>query len=211
MHDTINKVRKRILDEAASEGAAGLFSSHMQGAGLSRALSEPLAVHLEHLYLETHRWLRIAFRIEENAGDTEALRELYYSSQHVPEILGDLLPFLARAEDNLTERDEITHRESGYEREVTPFSRLDSTLAFRDALISNSAFDGDTATLGAQVEADLLKVIYLASQIDKDAPKPIDLYAMVVELGLDGRRHLHPNFADGGNFMGALSGAASSD
>lgn len=211
MHDTIKKVRKRIRDESASEGVGGLFSSRIQEAGLSRALSEPLSVHLEHLYLESHRWLRSAFRIEENAGDTEAMSELYYSSQHVHEVLDNLLPFLERAEDNLTERDEITHRESGYEREVTPFSRLDSTLAFRDALISNSAFDGDTATLGAQVEADLLKVIYLENRIDKEVPKPVDLYAMVVELSLDGRRHLHPNFTDGSNFMSALSGAASSN
>ena len=209
MHETINRVRKRIRDEAASEGRAELFSSRFQEAGLSRALSEPLSVHLEHIYLETHSWLRLAFRFEGDAGDTEALGELYYSSQSVHEILKDLLPFLERAEDSLSERDEITHRESGYEREVTPFSRLDSTLAFRNSLSANAAFDGETATLGAQVEADLLKVIYLENRIDKQAVQPVDLHAMVVELGLDGRRHLVPNFTDGSIFMKALSGAAS--
>jgi len=211
MHETINRVRKRIRDEEAAEGRAGLFSSRFQEAGLSRALGEPLSVHLDNLYLEAHRWLRLAFRFEDDAGDTEALGEIYYSCQGVHEILKDLLPFLERAEDNLTEREEITHRESGYEREVTPFSRLDSTLAFREALSANAAFDGETATQGAQVEADLLKVIYLESRIDKQAVKPVDLYAMVVELSLDGRRHLHPNFADGSNFMKALSRAASTD
>lgn len=209
MHDTINKVRKRIREEAASDGVASLVSSRFQGAGLSRALSEPISTHLEHLYLEAHRWLRLAFRFEADAGDTGALGEIYYSSQHVHEILKDLLPFLERAEDNLTEREEITHRESSYEREVSPFSRLDSTIAFRDALASNAAFSGETATLGAQLEADLLKVCYLESRLDKQAPKPVDLYAMVVELSLDGRRHLHPSFADGSPFMKALTEAAS--
>jgi hypothetical protein len=209
MHDTINKVRKRVRDEVPSDGAATLISTRFQGAGLSRALSEPLSTHLEHLYFEAHRWLRLAIRFEADAGDTEALGEIYYSSQNIHEILNDLLPFLERAEDNLSEREEITHRESSYEREVTPFSRLDSTLAFRDALASNAAFDGETSTLGAQVEADLLKVIYLEGRIAKEPPKPIDLYAMVVEVGLDGRRHLHPSFTDGSRFMKALSEAAS--
>jgi hypothetical protein len=63
--------------------------------------------------------------------------------------------------------------------------------------------------VGAQIEADLLKVIYLENRIDKQAVQPVDLHAMVVELGLDGRRHLVPNFADGSIFMKALSGAAS--
>ena len=122
-------------------------------------------------------------------------------------VLEDLIPFLERAEDALGERDEITHRESGYEREVAPFSRLESTQKFRDFL-GSLGFSTDAATAGAQVEADLMKVIYLETRLRRETPKPLDLYAMVTELGLDAERHLLTALKDGAEFMTGLERAA---
>lgn len=208
MHDTVNKVRKRILNEEPAEQAAALFSARFTDAGLSRALGEPLAAHLELLYLEAHRWLRAAFRLEGGTGEAELLAELMFASRNIREILDDLLPFLERAEDSLGERDDITHRESGYEREVAPFSRLDSTHALRDVLGAHAAFSGELATIGAQIEADLMKVVYLERRLADQVPKPSDLFAMVVELGLDGRRHIAPNLEESSTFLSALTRAA---
>jgi len=211
MHDTVTKVRKRIREGVPEEGIPELFSVRLQGAGLSRALSEPLSVHLELLYLEAFRWLQLSDRAVQGGASSQVLGELVFSCRHLQVVLQDLIPFLERAEDSLSEKDEITHRESSYEREVAPFSRLDSTQAFRGLLASLEGFTSEVASAGAQAEADLLKVVYLESRLRDQTPKPVDLYAMVVELVLDSRRHLHPAFDDNADFMKALTGAARTD
>ena len=216
---SLNVILQNEIDKARRSKSDKLRAVLLISLGNFTRINQAYGHHVGDVLLEnsglrikeTLRKADLAFRFEGDAGDTEALGELYYNSQSVHEILKDLLPFLERAEDSLSERDEITHRESGYEREVTPFSRLDSTLAFREALSANAAFEGETATQGAQVEADLLKVIYLESRIEKQEVKAVDLYAMVVELGLDGRRHLQTNFTDSSEFMQAVSKAASRD
>ena len=211
MHDTVTKLRRRIRDGGLQETAADLFSQRLQGGGLSRALSEPLSAHLEQLYTEAFNWIGIAGRaVEEKDEETRAgaLGELVLSCRHLAVVLESLIPFLERAEDNLGEREEITHRESGYERDVVPFSRLESTNTFRAMLAAQRGFSSELASQGAQAEADLLKVLYLEFRLQSENPKPIDLYAMIAELLLDGRRHLQPTFAEGSDFMRALTASA---
>ncbi len=211
MHETVAKIRKLLREGDPLENFAELFSQRLQEGGLSRALSDPLAGHAQILYQEAFRWTRTADRLAAGAeGEARSalLAQLHFSSRHVHNILGEVLPFLERAEDNLSEREEITHRESGYEREVAPFSRLDSTQAFRNFLSELPGFSSPLVTEGAQAEADLLKTVYLGSRTEAGISKPADLYALVVELTLDGRRHLLPTFADGSDFMTALGKAA---
>lgn len=203
MHDTVVKLRKRIRDEEAVPDSGQMASSRFQEGGLSRAISEPLSTQMEFLYLEAHRWQRLVRRLVD--GDAEARVELYHSCRHIQVVLDQLIPFLERAEDSLSEREEITHRESSFEREVDPFSRLESTREFRE-LLSGTA-GAEAATSGAQAEADLLKVVYAVHRLQDQSPKPTDLYAMVSELLLDCRRHLRPAFADGSPFMKAIRAA----
>ena len=211
MHETVTKIRKQLREGEPLENFAELFSQRLQEGGLSRALSEPLADHVQVLYHEAFRWARTADRLAAGAeGEalTALLAQLHFSSRHIHAILGEALPFLDRAEDNLSEREEITHRESGYEREVAPFSRLDSTQAFRDFLSGRPEFSGHLVTEGVQADSDLLKVVYVGNRAEQGITKPADLYALVVEMILDGRRHLLPSFAEGSEFMAALAKAA---
>ena len=202
MHNTVKAVRKRLDAEEPQTGVSDLVSRRFREGGMSRAITDPLAAHFELLYLEAHLWLRLA-----SLGEKQGLAGLAASSHRIRTVLEDLAPFLDRAEDVLGERDEITYRESSYEREVGPFSRLDSTQEFKDFLISLE-FSTDATLAGAQVESDLMKVVYLEGRLRNEAVKPSDLYAMVTELGLDAERHLVPAFEEEGEFMRALSAAA---
>ena len=191
MHDTVNRVRRHLRTDPPREGVGEAVSGRLQGVGISRALSEPLGSQFELLYREAFAWLRSARALEDDAPEaTAALGEILYVSRRIRMVLDDLVPFLERVEDNLSEREEITHRESAYERDVAPFSRLDSTQALRGYLTRHPAFGTDLASAGAQIQADLLKVLYLEGRLWEVTPKPLDLYAMVVELLLDARRHL---------------------
>jgi chromosome condensin MukBEF ATPase and DNA-binding subunit MukB len=209
MHETVTRVRRRVRDERARDVISDSVSSRLQGAGLSRALSEPLAAQFELLYREAHAWLRLADAVKAGGeGTGERMNELLYLSRRIRMILDDAIPFLERAEDTLSEKDEITHRESAYERDVVPFSRLESTQGFRSFLSERPEFGLELASTGAQLEADLLKIVYLETVLEDTSPKPSDLYAMVMELLLDARRHLGPGFEDGSAFMKALGKAA---
>jgi hypothetical protein len=209
MHETVTRVRRRIRDERPRDGVGESVSRRFQGTGISRALSEPLAAQFELLYRECHAWLRLAGSLEEGGPNTEAVfGELLCVCRRVRMVLDDLVPFLERVEDNLGEREEITYRESAYEREVVPFSRLESTQALRSYLAAHPAFGIDLASVGAQIQADLLKIIYLEDRLWESAPKPFDLYAMVVELLLDARRHLSPGFEEGSPLLSAMARAS---
>lgn len=207
MHDTVAKVLKRIRSGPPWENIGELFSARMQSAGVSRALADPLCGHLELLYLEAFRWVQLT---ETAVGEDSAtaLTELVHSSRHLYLVLQDVIPFLERVEDTLGEREDITHHESSYEREVAPFSRLESTRSFREFLAAIPGGGTEVAGLGAQALADLLKVVHLELRLQDQSPKPGDLYAMVVEVLLDGRRHLLPAFADDSAFLKALKTAA---
>jgi hypothetical protein len=209
MHETVSRVRRLVRDERVQEGVSEAVSRHLQGAGLSRALSEPLAAQVDLLYREAFAWLRLSDAIKQGGAETGArMHELLYVSRRIRMLLDDLMPFLERAEDTLSEREEITHRESAYERDVVPFSRLESTQGFRAFLTERPEFGFELASVGAQLEADLLKVVYLESVLVETAPKPPDLYAMTMELLLDARRHLAPGFEEGSSFMNAMGRAA---
>lgn len=208
MHEVVTRIRRLVRDERPRDGVSETVSRRLQGGGLSRALSEPLAAQFDLLYREAHAWLRLADAVKAGGPQTsEQLNELRYVSRRINMILGDAVPFLERAEDALSEREEITHRESAYERDVVPFSRLESTQGFRNFLTDRPEFGLDLASTGAQVEADLLKIIHLETTLEDTAPKPSDLYAMVMELLLDARRHLVPAFEEGSAFMKALAKA----
>ena len=209
MHEVVTRIRRLVRDERPRDGVTETVSGRLQTAGLSRALSEPLAAQFELLYRETHAWLRLSDTAK-NGGTLTAdqLNELLYVSRRIRMILDDVVPFLERAEDSLSEREEITHRESAYERDVVPFSRLESTQGFRTFLADRPEFGLELASTGAQVEADLLKIIHLETVLQDTAPKPSDLYAMVMELLLDARRHIAPALEDGSAFMKALAKSA---
>ncbi len=206
MHDTVSKVKNDLLKASPRDGFAEVFSERLQEAGISRALAEPLSAHAQMLYQEAYNWLQHAEALPgASEGDRGRLfGELLFSSRHIRTVLANALPFLERAEDNLSEKEEITHRESGYEREVAPFSRLDATQPLRSFLAEHPSFSMALAGEAAQVEADLLKVMFMEDRIREGMPKPGDLYALVVELTLDARRHLVPVFEDGSDFMQAL-------
>jgi len=207
MHDTVAKVLKRIRSGPPWEDIGEMFSARMQGAGVSRALADPLCGHLELLYLEAFRWIQLTDTAVQES-DPATLTELVHSCRHLHLVLQDVAPFLERVEDTLSERDDITYHESGYEREVAPFSRLESTRTFREFLAAMPGGNAEIAATGAQTMADLLKVVHLELRLRDETPKPGDLYAMVVELLLDGRRHLLPAFADDSPFLNALKTAA---
>jgi len=207
MHDTVVKIRKKIQRETPGEDVAAIVSERLQEAGLSRALAEPISTHLELLYVGAFQWVRIllAAATEGATGEEQARAqaELLFSSRHLAVVLGDLVPFLERAEDILSEREEITHRESHYEREVAPFSRFDSTEDMRGFFLARG-FSTDLAMEGAQGGADLMKIVYLQGRLAGEAPKAADLYALVAELVLDSRRHLLPMFTEGAPFLKQL-------
>jgi hypothetical protein len=210
MHDTVVRTRKLVLQEEPHEDFADIFSQRLQEAGLSRALTEPLSAHLALLYQEAFRWLHVSFQLEALPADADpqsVFAELHFSSRQIRVALDNAIPFLERAEDNLSEKEEITHRESAYEREVAPFSRLESTQAFRDLLSARPEFSSALVGEGAQVQGDLLKILYMESRMRQGISKPGDLYALVAELVLDGRRHLIPALADGADFLQALGKA----
>ncbi len=214
MHETVAKTRKLVLEEEPREDFGDLFSQRLQEEGLSRALSGPLSSHLQLLYQEVFRWLRLAHeltRLSEGASPASQFGELLFSSRQLRTALENLLPFMERAEDNLSEKEEITHRESGYEREVAPFSRLDSTAAFRDFLASRPEFSTALAGEGAQLEADLLKVAFMELRLREGIQKPGDVYALVAEMLLDGRRHLVPAFEEDADFLQAVKKASQGD
>ena len=210
MHDTVVRTRKLVLQEGPHEDFAETFSQRLQETGLSRALTEPLAAHLAQLYQEAFRWLRVSFQLEALPADSDPesiFAELHFSSRQIRVALDNAIPFLERAEDNLSEIDEITHRESAYERDVAPFSRLESTQALRDYLGARPEFSVELTGEGAQVQGDLMKILFMESRIREGISKPGDLYALVAELVLDGRRHLIPALSDGADFLQALGKA----
>ncbi len=210
MHDTVNRIRKRIRDDGPRDDFAELFSQRLQEGGVSRALAEPLSAQVALLYQEAFRWLRAADRyaqLEEGADPIPLLRQLHFASRHLAVALGATVPFLERAEDTLSEKEDVTHRESGYEREVAPFSRVDSTLDIRERFAKTPGFTVEAAGEAAQIAGDLLKVVYIEKRLRDGIPKPGDLYALVAEAVLDGRRHLHPAFTEGSAFMKGLKQA----
>jgi hypothetical protein len=209
VHDTVAKLRKHVRQNEPDEGGAQVFSARLQAGDLTRALTEPLSTHLELLYVTAYRWVRHALELEDSPSRA-GLAGLLAESQILREVLEDLLPFLERAEDILSEREEVTHRESGYEREIAPFSRLDSTAPFRTYLEGNPAFGAERAAEGAQLLGDLMKVVYLKRRLDEGMPKPADLYAIAAELLLDTRRHLFPHLEEGSPFLRSLRRAAES-
>src|SRR6185503_12380202 len=171
MHETVTRTRRHVRDDRAKDGLSDSVSKRFQEAGLSRALSEPLAAQFENLYREAHAWLRLADAVKSGgSGTDERMNELLYVSRRIRMILDDAIPFLERAEDTLSEKDEITHRESAYERDVVPFSRLESTQGFRSFLTERLEFGLELASTGAQLEADLLKIVYLESVLETDSP-----------------------------------------
>ena len=203
MHDTGAKTRKAVLNGEPREDVAAGISARLQGAGISRAQAEPMTAHLELLYLGAVRWSDLALTGAASTSGEPAstvFGEMCFAAEHLRTVLEDLLPFLDRTEDMLSEREDITHRESRYEREVAPFSRLDSSQDVRDFLTGHG-FTPALAGDGAQAAGDLLKVVYLENRLQEAAPKPGDLYAIVVELILDGRRHLAPLFDGESEFM----------
>ena len=210
MHETVVRTRKLIHNFPAREGAAARISERLQAVGLSRALSEPLATHLEILYRHAHAWVRTADALGGKGAEnpTPLFEELLFTSRHLRASLDDLVPFLERAEDNLSGTDEITHRETAYEREVAPFARMDTTAEFRALLGARPEFGSLLVNDGAQVLSDLLKIVFLENHLRDEAPKPGDLYAMVSELHLDTRRHLMAVLETGGPFLTALAAAA---
>ena len=170
MHDTVNRIRKRIRDDGPRDDFAELFSQRLQEGGVSRALAEPLSAQVALLYQEAFRWLRAADRyaqLEEGADPIPLLRQLHFASRHLAVALGATVPFLERAEDTLSEKEDVTHRESGYEREVAPFSRVDSTLDIRERFAKTPGFTVEAAGEAAQIAGDLLKVVYIEKEKDR--------------------------------------------
>lgn len=208
MHDTVAKIHKQIQQGDLVSDFARLFSQRLQEeGGVARALAEPLADHVQILYREGFRWVAMAEQLASLAEGEAAeplLGELLFAARQIRTVVADVVPFLERVEDTLSERDEVTHRESGYEREVAPFSRLDSTRRFRDFLGGRDEFSGTAVSEGAQAEADLLKIVYMGNRIEAGVPKPGDLYALVMELLLDCRRHLQTAFDEDSAFLAAL-------
>jgi hypothetical protein len=209
MHDTVVRTWKLVRNQPVRDGVAAILSQRFQDAGLNRALAEPLASQIELLYKAAHHWLRESdLLVRGDPADSAArFAELQFRARQLRAVLDDLMGFLDRAEDNLGEREEITHRESGYERDVAPFTRVDSTEAIRTFLARRPEFGLALANEGAQAQADLLKVVYLENRLRDQAPKPTDIYAMTAELALDCRRHLAPAFDPEGALLGALQRA----
>jgi hypothetical protein len=207
MHETVVRTRKLIHNHPAREAAAALLSERLQGGGLSRALSEPLATHLDILYRASHGWIRAADGLAAGKEPLPLFEELLFLSRHLRATIEDLAPFLERAEDILGDKEETTHRESGYEREVAPFTRLDTTAEFRALLQARPGFGAAGANEGAQTLSDLLKVVFLDQRLREEPPKAGDLYAMLSELHLDARRHLMAALDGESVFMKALAAA----
>ncbi|NNF06839.1 MAG: hypothetical protein HKN21_08760 [Candidatus Eisenbacteria bacterium] len=210
MHDTVAKTRRYLIKEGLVSGVAPMLSKTLQDAAVSRAIAEPLSKNFEHVYEESHRWLKFAAHLtdtSDEAGDT--FRSMSFASRHLYGYLEDLVTFLERAEDHLEERDDITHRESPYEREVAPFSRVASTEPFRDALEKKFGFDAEVASDAARIEGDLLKVIYLVRRLGKTPATAADVLGMVQELNLDARRHLLPNLKTGSKVLEAMDKVSS--
>lgn len=210
MHDTVVKIRKRIQVRGFLDGLSVVASNRLQGGGLSKALAEPLSAQLESAARGAVRWLRavdelVAQTDDGDDRDTQA-GEVIFASRQLHVIFSELVGFLERAEDNLSDRDEVTHQETGYEREVAPFSRMESTRALREFLAERGGFTPRLAGEGGQVQADLLKLVYLVERLRDGNPKTADLYAMVVELLLDVRRHLLPAFREESHFLRGLEG-----
>ena len=65
MHDTVSKIRKLIKTGEPSVGVAENVSERLQASGLSRALAEPLASHLDQLYTDALRWTKTAIEAGE--------------------------------------------------------------------------------------------------------------------------------------------------
>jgi hypothetical protein len=213
MHETVNRIRKRIRDDSPKEDFADLFSQRLQENGVSRALAEPLSAQMALFYQEAFRWLRSVDKyaqLAEGSDPAALLRQIQFTSRRLATVLDGVVPFLERAEDNLSENKEITHRESGYEREVAPFSRVDSTEDIRARFAATQGFALASAAEAAQIAADLLKVIYIEKRTRDGIPKPADLYALIVEVILDGRRHVAPGLTEGSEFMKALKAAVES-
>jgi len=210
MHDTVRKVRKRIAEGNAPAAVAGIVSRRLQETGIARALAEPLAAYAESVILESYRWLTLSSRLTEGTEDAELpglLGDLIMSSRHLGIVLTDLDPFLERVEDNLVDHEEATHRESKFEREVAPFSRVTSADEFRAAL-ERLGVPSELTLEGAQVETDLLKLIYVDGRFREEEQTPADMTALVSEWRLDIRRHLLVAFGDGSPFLTALRAAA---
>src|SRR5262245_33107952 len=105
MHETVTRIRRHVRDDRPRDGVSDAASKGFQGAGLSRALSEPMAAHFDLIYREAYAWLRLADAIKAGGpGTEERLNELLYVSRRIRMILDDAIPFLERAEDTLSEK-----------------------------------------------------------------------------------------------------------
>lgn len=210
MHDHVTKAWKRVQDQSPPNPGL-VLSGRLENAKISRALTTPITSQFNGFYEEVLRWLRLSDRLTNAPEDpVSVMGELWFSCRHLHVVLTDLLGFFERIEDNLADDDDITHLESKYDREVSHFSKLASTQELRTYLETHG-FDSDIAGEAAQIEGDLLKIVYMLNRLADDVPKPTDLYAMMAEFVMDTRHHLLPRFADGSPFMKALRKATERD
>jgi len=204
MHDHIIKTWKKV-QERSPQNAGLVLSGRLENQKISRALTTPISSQFSGFYEEVSRWLRLSDRVLKDSEDpASVLGELWFSSRHLHVVLHDMVPFFERIEDNLAENKEITHLESKYDREVSHFSKVASTQPFREYLAHHSGFSAALAGDGAQIQGDLLKIIYMINRLADDVPKPTDLYTITAEFVMDARHHLLPGFEDGSPFMKAL-------
>jgi len=205
MHDHVVKAWKWAKDHTPHSPGM-VLSGRLEHHKISRAMTTPISSQFNGLYEEVLRWLRLSDRLVNHPDDDPAsvMGELWFSCRHLHVVLSDLQGFFERIEDNLADNEDITHLESKYDRDVSHFSKLASTEPLRTFLEQRAGFTAALAGEGAQVQGDLLKVVFMANHLAADTPKPTDLYAMMAELVMDTRHHLLPAFADGSPFMKAL-------
>lgn len=205
MHDHIVKTWKWVKEQTP-RNAGMILSGRLEHHKISRALTTPISSQYNGFYEEVLRWLRLSDRLvaEVESDPASLLGEIWFSCRHLHVVLTDLQGFFERIEDNLADNEDITHLESKYDRDVSHFSKLASTLPFREYLEHKAGFSGPLAGEGAQIQGDLLKMVFMANRLADDVPKPTDLYAMTAEFVMDTRHHLLPGFADGSPFMKAL-------
>ena len=210
MHDHVVRARKAVHQDSPESEIHKALVQRLEAGGLSRAMAAPLSQYFAQVHMEAIRWLRHAEAFSDGREGPEALGEILFASRHIHVVLQDFQGFVERAEDLLSQNDEVTHKETKYERDVSHFSKLESTAALRNALVESAGFEKMTAIEAGRLEGDLLKVVYLGMRTLKEMPKIADLHSMMMELNLDIRRHLMPGFEDKSEFMTALRKAADS-